>query len=358
MNAPIQSTPGNTRSGVRAPSQSAPASPAKPPSISSGRIQRPLWLGIYGAAGVGKTTLAAEAPAPIFLDLDDGSSELNVSRFDGIETWPEVLGAVRWMITGEHDFKTIVFDTVDKMEWLCHQHLCHTPGDKKGNPVSSIEYVASEEGKTNFGRGHDMTVVEFRRLFAMLHELRRKRGMTAVFISHGKIASGINPDAAAADFNVWDLKCGKKLAGLFLESLDGLFYAHRPVAVAAGESQRDRDRGYLDKERLLGVESTGGYVAKNRFGLTGTVAMNWRSLTEAMGRAATPDAIIASIRARIAGAESSAVGRVEASIAAAVSAGNTAKLHEIDSYLAAKPLPRAATTTDTIPAETTATTEE
>ena len=36
---------------------------------------------LYGSAGVGKTTFAAQAPKPIFLFTEDGAGTLNVDAF-------------------------------------------------------------------------------------------------------------------------------------------------------------------------------------------------------------------------------------------------------------------------------------
>jgi len=40
---------------------------------------------IYGQEGVGKSTLASGAPDPLWLDIEDGASQLCVARFE----WPE-----------------------------------------------------------------------------------------------------------------------------------------------------------------------------------------------------------------------------------------------------------------------------
>ena len=281
MNAPIQSTPGNTRNGIRAPAQSAPG---KTFTFSSGRKQVPSLTVIYGRPGIGKTTLAAGAPSPIFLDLEGGANNLDVARFDDVQTWAEVLGAVRQLTTDEHPFKTLVVDTLDRLEWLCWQHLFHAVGNGKGAAVTSIEAVGG-----GFGKGYQCAVEEFRRFVGLLDDLRRKRGVGVIFLAHGKIANVTNADASGADFERWELKVDKRLAGLMLEAADNVFYAHRPAVVMRG-GERERTRADLDTVRLLGVEETGGYAAKNRYGLTGTLPMSWAALRAAMKNAQTATA--------------------------------------------------------------------
>ena len=48
--------------------------------IENGYVATPVNLVIYSAEGVGKSTFAANAPTPLFIDFEKGSNFLNVSR--------------------------------------------------------------------------------------------------------------------------------------------------------------------------------------------------------------------------------------------------------------------------------------
>ncbi|MFZ4594887.1 MAG: AAA family ATPase, partial [Verrucomicrobiaceae bacterium] len=41
--------------------------------LRRGRVTRPQKSAIYGPEGVGKTTLASQAPNPVFLDTEGGT---------------------------------------------------------------------------------------------------------------------------------------------------------------------------------------------------------------------------------------------------------------------------------------------
>ena len=278
MNAPIQSTPGNTRNGIRAPAQSAPG---KTFTFSSGRKQVPAMTVLYGPPGIGKTTFARQARArSVFIDLEGGTNQFDVSRIDDVSTWAEVCAAVQQLTTAEHPFKLLVIDTLDKLEWLLWQHIFHTVGNGKGQPVTSIEQVGG-----GFGKGYQCAVEEFRRLIGLCDALRRTRGVGVMFLAHGKIANVTNSDASAADFARWELKVDKRLAGLLLEAADNVWYAHRPTVVMRSSNERERTRADLNTVRVIGVEETGGYAAKNRYGLTGTLPMDWGTVLSAMEKA-------------------------------------------------------------------------
>ena len=46
-------------------------------TIMTGKAQQPPRLMIYGSEGVGKSTFAASAPKPIFVQTEDGLSEID-----------------------------------------------------------------------------------------------------------------------------------------------------------------------------------------------------------------------------------------------------------------------------------------
>jgi len=62
-------------------------------TVRTGKVVRPQRGVIYGVESVGKTTLAAQAPSPIFLDIEGGSSHLDVPRLD-IKQWGDMQAAL------------------------------------------------------------------------------------------------------------------------------------------------------------------------------------------------------------------------------------------------------------------------
>ena len=75
MNAP--NTP-----NAQTPNRQPPNAPAPfKVSITHGIVEVPPMLTIYGGPGIGKTTLAASAPDPVFLDLEHGTTDRRL--------WPE-----------------------------------------------------------------------------------------------------------------------------------------------------------------------------------------------------------------------------------------------------------------------------
>src|SRR5580658_5343805 len=62
-----------------------PAAPQKPRSrlgqVQRGILRVPMRHMFYGPRGVGKSSLGADAPNPLFADIEGGSPRLNVARY-------------------------------------------------------------------------------------------------------------------------------------------------------------------------------------------------------------------------------------------------------------------------------------
>lgn len=137
------------------PPRKAPSTPPPPTrelptsngfSVVSGRIKSAFRVGVYGPAGVGKSSLmAALAQAgkrTLVIDLDDGSRNLDVERIEArnVETWDHLRAAIQSMgLCGNYD--VLVIDTLTKAEDMAIRHLL-----QKSN-VDSLEKVDGGWGK-------------------------------------------------------------------------------------------------------------------------------------------------------------------------------------------------------------------
>lgn len=94
------------------------SNPNKPPRVL-----------IYGREGVGKSTFGARAENPIFISPEGGTDLLTradgspVDEMPNVHDWDSVMNAVKALISQQHDFKTLVLDSADWIEKVCHAKI-------------------------------------------------------------------------------------------------------------------------------------------------------------------------------------------------------------------------------------------
>lgn len=247
---------------------------AKPVSrlggIKPGKLREPLRLLTYGVEGVGKSSMAAASPDPIWLDVEGGSGHLEVTRYpfrDGVgghvpTEYGEVLRAIDDLGTGDHGFKTVVVDTVDRLEALIWQHVCKR-ASKPGKEVNSIE-------EFGYGKGYVMAIDEWRGLCLRLDRLRAAKGMNVILLGHCQIRTFKSPDTD--DWDRYSLRLHDKAAGFLKEWADVTGFAcFEEGASALGEA---RPKGYSTGKRFLKLERTAAYDAKSRIPLPPQVELD------------------------------------------------------------------------------------
>ena len=85
-------------------------------NITSGRIARPQKIVIFGPEGIGKTSLAAQCPDPVFIDTEGGTAHLDVRRLPKPPTWEELIALIKEVAANPGVCKTLVIDTADWAE--------------------------------------------------------------------------------------------------------------------------------------------------------------------------------------------------------------------------------------------------
>jgi hypothetical protein len=85
--------------------------------ITGTKIKPPRVL-IYGPSGVGKTTWAAGAPAPILVPTEDGRGALDIPALPVAQSYIEVHNAITALYEEDHAYRTVIIDSLDHLEPL------------------------------------------------------------------------------------------------------------------------------------------------------------------------------------------------------------------------------------------------
>jgi hypothetical protein len=238
--------------------------------ITTGKQQRAQRVVIYGVESVGKSTFAAQFPKPLFLDIEQGTSHLDVDRCE-IGSWKQLTDALAEAKTT--DYKTIVIDSADWAERLCVEDLLAT--SKK----TSIEDFG-------YGKGWVMVAERISRMLTSVDQLI-DAGKHVVLIAHSRIVKFEAPDALAP-YDRYELKLSKQCSPLLKEFADELWFLRFKTKVSTSETGKGKGLG--GKERILLTTHSAAYDAKTRSGLAEELPLEWESVAHLFATNATPRA--------------------------------------------------------------------
>lgn len=229
-------------------------------SLQRGAAMKPPRMLVYGVAGIGKTTLSAGAPAPIVLQTEDGLGTLDVPAFPLAKTFGDVMDALQALATEEHEFKTLVVDSLDWLEPLVYAHTCAV------NKWGSIE-------DPGYGKGYLAALAFWRDYISGINYLRDEIGMTIVQLAHSQIRRFESPETEPYDR--YELKLQKHTAALVMEHSDVVLFANYRVGVAKADAGFNKKvaRAIGSGERVINTTERPAWLAKNRYAMPDQIPM-------------------------------------------------------------------------------------
>lgn len=221
------------------------------------------------------STLAADAPKPVFIQTEDGLAQIDCHRFPLARTLEEVLAAMSGLYSQPHDYETVVIDSLDWLERSIWDEVCRRHG------VKSIE-----KADGGFGKGYVHALTYWRQVIEGLDALRTDRGMAVVLIAHAKVEKFEDPEATAYDR--YSPRLHKHATALVTEWCDAVLFVTRKYRTQTEDAGFGRTRtiavgvGTDAGERILRCVGSPACVAKNRYGLPAELLLSWSALMTAM----------------------------------------------------------------------------
>lgn len=238
-------------------------------SLQHGQTLDPPRILIYGTPGVGKTSFAAAAPKPVFIMTEKGKGRLSFSNFPLATKWEDVEGAVEALLNEDHEFETVVVDSIDWLEPLIHDKICRDE-DKK-----SIEDFG-------YGKGYTKALDVWEEFFAMLDALNSK-GMIVIIVGHSQVKLFNSPDTE--NYDRYQLNIHAKAAEMAKEWADAVLFANYDVKVKT-HTENGKTKGKAVRmdsvPRLIYTEERPAFWAKNRYCLPPKMELSWPVFEDGM----------------------------------------------------------------------------
>lgn len=246
-------------------------------SLRKSSIARPPRIVIYGTHGVGKSSFAAGAESPVFIQTEEGLDALNVTAFPLARAYEEVMEAIQTLYSEEHDYKTVVLDSADWLEQLIWKQVA------LNNKVASIEDIG-------YGKGYIFATELWRNILEGFDLLRNEKHMQVIFLAHTQIKRFDDPLTDSYDRYMLDLHKGG--ASIISEWCDVLAFANYSVSTVKtdiGFNQK-KTRAVGAGTRALHTQERPGWVAKSRWPLPDTMPLEYEEFSNALATAMEPQA--------------------------------------------------------------------
>lgn len=222
---------------------------------------------VYGTAGIGKTTLGMNAPAPVFIQTEE--SEVSCPTFGLLRTYDEVMEALAALYGEAHDFKTVVLDSLDWLEPLIWRETCRVNG------WANIEAAG-------YGKGYIAALEQWRAMLDGFNALRDERGMGIVMLAHCEIKRFDSPETEPYDR--YQIKLQPRASALVQEHVDCVLFANYRVSTVKTDLgfNKKATRGVGGGDRLIYTNERPAFLAKNRYALPDSLPLDWSALASSI----------------------------------------------------------------------------
>lgn len=249
---------------------------------------------IAGPEGVGKTTLACGAPNALLIPCELGFGSMQVARTEKLETWEKVLQLCEELRVTAMSGKlakgsSIIWDSATALERMCDDYTIRTdPTYKAGNKTGLT--MATAHGA--YGKAYDVSNTHFQVWARYMDELAVHGKINVVVTCHVFAALALDP--AHGEYNTWDLLLhtpkNQKTYGkreFMTQWADMIGFLHEPLFVMKTEKGQVMQKAVSSNQgRMLAVDRQPGWVAKNRYNLSGVIPIpaqnGWNYLADAI----------------------------------------------------------------------------
>lgn len=216
----------------------------------------PAFCVFYAGAKSGKTTLASEFPAPLYVRTGKGErapSGVTMKSFGVSEAYDDIIQQANWMLDTDvnKDRKTFILDSADGLE----QHIWRKVAAE--NKVGSIEEIP-------YGRGYAAAADIWHEFIAKMLELKGA-GYYVVIIAHvkAKTVPGVTTDSYPRYMpNLRD-----DAVGIVVDAADLIGFLHQRVSIKKEDVgfKKTNNRGEGGGEMLIAVQERPGFISGNRY---------------------------------------------------------------------------------------------
>lgn len=210
---------------------------------------------IYGAPGVGKSTLATTCANALLVDCENGAGNIRVKRTPYLQKFVFIQDMLEALAEEKHDFTTVFIDTLD---WMVRRIEEEITGEGLANTLN----------KSHGGYGNGKQVMRnyiYNLLLPLLNRING-RGIAVVLLAHAKRVQITDTDGVTIEKTAPDLP--DEYLNPFMEWADFCLLGSMD---AAGK-----------RTLITGSDYRPAQIVKNRYNLPPVMDMDFRSIAQAI----------------------------------------------------------------------------
>lgn len=219
---------------------------------------RPIFCTITGDAGLGKTSLAATFPSPIFIRAEDGlqavPKALRPDAFPVITTIDNLWEQLTSLIKEDHQYKTLVIDSITQLDTLFMNWIVDTDPKKPRTIAQALG---------GYGAGFQALSSLHGRVRKAAGILNEVKSMNIVFLAHADTETIELPDQDP--YTRYNIRMQKKSVSHYVDNVDLCGFLKLETFT---QGDGERKKAISDGTRLLVTYATAANISKNRYGIT------------------------------------------------------------------------------------------
>ena len=215
---------------------------------------------MYGVAGVGKDTLAAEFPSPVLICTpgENPPADVAIDSFGELADFDSVMAAIISLYTEDHSFKTLIVSAAAGLEKLVWAETCKREGWK----------TLEDPG---FGKGYVAADAVWDEMLDAIRALGRDKGMSVILIGHTEIKNFEDP--ASTSYSRYQPNLHKRAGERVAAAADIIAFLNHRVTIktekaAFGAEKKEAAGAGV---RMIYLEERPGFIAKNRYNMPDSV---------------------------------------------------------------------------------------
>jgi len=226
-------------------------------SLQSPQHGGPLVFTIVADGGMGKTSLAALFPAPVFIRTEDGTKSIegrdDVAMFPLAASSEDVFAALASLAGEEHAFKTVIIDSVTRFNIMVEEEVLKSDPKARG----------LNQALGGYGNAYDAVAKVHLGLRKACGYLATAKGMNVVFLAHAATETVDPPDGDP--YTRYSIPMHKKSIPHYTNDVDVVAYIKQKMyTTGSGDKKKAIASG---DARIITCYPTPSHVSKNRLGI-------------------------------------------------------------------------------------------